>query len=111
MPITLECQKRPEGSKPKALRREGLIPANLYGHKGNESDCLVVNAKAVELLLKKTAVNKTPVALSVPDLPWQGRVVIRELQTHPWKTTQVYHLSFFFLGEEESAPETAAAAA
>ena len=34
MKITVECKTREEGTKPRALRREGLIPAALYGHDG-----------------------------------------------------------------------------
>lgn len=59
MELTVECQKREAGSKPKALRRSGLIPANLYGHKGTESIALALDGKTVERLLKKGAVNST----------------------------------------------------
>ncbi|MEY3333637.1 MAG: 50S ribosomal protein L25 [Cuspidothrix sp.] len=94
MAIAVESQKRPEGSKPKALRRSGLIPANLYGHKGIESISLVLDAKVVERLLKQAAPNKTEVELSIPELQWTGTTVIREVQIHPAKGTP-YHLSFF----------------
>ncbi len=94
MAITVECQKRPEGSKPRALRRSGEIPANLYGHKGTESISLTINAKTVERLLKKASVNNTLIDLNVPDVPWRGKALLRELQTHPAKGTP-YHLSFF----------------
>jgi large subunit ribosomal protein L25 len=94
MSITVECQTRPEGSKPNALRRSGMIPANLYGHNGAESISLVVDAKSVERLLKAAAVNKTELVLNITDIPWNGTTVIRELQTHPTKGTP-YHLSFF----------------
>lgn len=94
MPLTVECQKRPEGSKPKALRRSGEIPANLYGHKGTESISLVINAKTVERLLKKASVNNTLIDLNVTDVPWRGKALLRELQVHPAKGTP-YHLSFF----------------
>lgn len=94
MELTLECQKRPEGSKPNALRRQGLLPAVLYGHKGTESVALTVDAKAAEMLLKKASVNNTLVQLNVKDMPWQGQTLIREVQTHPWRN-YVYHLSFF----------------
>lgn len=94
MPLTVECQKRPEGSKPKALRRSGEIPANLYGHKGTESISLVINAKTVEQLLKKASVNNTLVDLNITDVPWRGKALLRELQVHPAKGTP-YHLSFF----------------
>jgi large subunit ribosomal protein L25 len=94
MAITVECQKRPEGSKPRALRRSGEIPANLYGHKGTESISLIINAKTVERLLKRASVNNTLIDLNVTDAPWQGKALLRELQIHPAKGTP-YHLSFF----------------
>lgn len=94
MAIAVESQKRPEGSKPKALRRSGLIPANLYGHKGTESISLVIDAKVVERLLKQAAPNKTEIELNIPELEWSGKTVIREVQIHPAKGTP-YHLSFF----------------
>lgn len=94
MAIAVESQKRPEGSKPKALRRSGLIPANLYGHNGAESISLVVEAKTVERLLKQAAPNKTEIELNIPELEWTGKTVIREVQIHPAKGTP-YHVSFF----------------
>lgn len=94
MSITVECTTRPEGSKPRALRRSGMIPANLYGHNGTESIPLVVDAKSVERLLKKAAVNKTELELKVTDISWNGTTVIKEVQTHPAKGTP-YHVSFF----------------
>lgn len=94
MAITVESQKRPENSKPKALRRSGLIPANLYGHKGTESISLTINAKVVERLLKRASVNSTLIDLKITDIPWQGKTLLRELQVHPAKGTP-YHLSFF----------------
>ncbi|QYX33714.1 50S ribosomal protein L25 [Sphaerospermopsis torques-reginae] len=94
MAIAVESKQRPEGSKPKALRRSGLIPANLYGHNGAESISLVVEAKTVERLLKQAAPNKTEIELNIPELEWTGKTVIREVQIHPAKGTP-YHLSFF----------------
>jgi large subunit ribosomal protein L25 len=94
MSLSIECQKRPEGSKPNALRRNGHIPANLYGHDGANSVLLTVDAKAVETLLRKARVGSTQIAVSIPELSWQGTAVIQEVQTHPWKNYP-YHLSFF----------------
>lgn len=94
MELTVECQKRPEGSKPRALRRGGLIPANLYGHKGTESISLTLDAKTVERLLKKGAVNNTLIDLNITDIPWRGKTLLREVQIHPAKGFP-YHLSFF----------------
>ncbi|MGB8689562.1 MAG: 50S ribosomal protein L25/general stress protein Ctc [Microcoleus sp.] len=101
MELAVECQKRAEGSKPNALRRSGLIPAVLYGHKGSESISLTVNAKTVETLLKKRAVNNTLIDLSIPDLSWTGKTLLREVQVHPWKGFP-YHLSFFAVGSQDS---------
>ncbi|NEQ21671.1 MAG: 50S ribosomal protein L25/general stress protein Ctc, partial [Microcoleus sp. SIO2G3] len=102
MEVTVECQKRPEGSKPKALRRSGLIPTVLYGHKGAESIALTMGAKDAEILLKKATVNNTLVQVKIPDLSWSGKALIREVQTHPWKRSSIYHLSFFSVAAQES---------
>ena len=106
MSATIECQKRPEGIKPNALRRQGLIPAALYGHDGAESISLTVSEKAASTLLKNASVNKTVVEVSIPELSWQGKALIREVQAHPWKKT-LFHLSFFYVSnpEAESASE------
>ena len=105
MEMTVECQKRPEGSKTKALRRSGEIPANLYGHKGTESISLVINAKTVQTLLKKASVNNTLIDLKVGDVPWQGKTLLREVQAHP-ASGKPYHLSFFAVaGHGEMAVE------
>ncbi|MEC4984464.1 MAG: 50S ribosomal protein L25/general stress protein Ctc [Oscillatoria sp. PMC 1068.18] len=101
MQVTVECQKRPEGSKPNALRREGLLPAALYGHNKAESISLVMNAKEAETLVKKASINNTLVDLKIPDLSWKGKALIREVQAHPWKRT-LYHLSFFAVAGQDS---------
>lgn len=99
MELTLECQTRPAGSKPNSLRRSGLIPAVLYGHNGVESLALTVPAKVAETLVRKASVNNTMIDISVPELPWQGKALLREVQSHPWKRS-LYHLSFFSVGTQ-----------
>ena len=94
MEVTLECKSRPETSKPRALRREGLIPANLYGYDGDKSMSLVLDKKEAINLLKKAAINNTLVDLNVADSDWNGKVLIREVQSHPWKR-ELHHISFF----------------
>ncbi|MBW4468839.1 MAG: 50S ribosomal protein L25/general stress protein Ctc [Stenomitos rutilans HA7619-LM2] len=101
MELTLECQTRPAGSKANALRREGLIPAVLYGHKGAESVSLTVKAKTAELLVRDASVNNTLIQIDVPDLPWKGKALLREVHSHPWRGF-LYHLSFFSVGAQES---------
>lgn len=101
MNISVECKSRPEGSKPRALRRDGLIPAALYGHKGAESISLTIPAKEAQTLLKKAAVNNTLIDLQVPDISWKGKALIREVQAHPWKRT-LQHLSFFTVAADQT---------
>lgn len=100
MNITVECKTRPEGSKPRALRREGLIPAALYGHDGANSVSLTIPAKEAQMLLRKAAVNNTLIDLKIPDMSWQGKALIREVQAHPWKRT-LNHLSFFTVSAKQ----------
>lgn len=101
MELTLECQTRPTGSKPKALRRSGSLPVVLYGHDGANSVSLTTNTKDVEMLLRKAAVNSTLIKVNIPDMPWQGQALIREVQSHPWKRTP-YHISLFAVGTQDS---------
>lgn len=93
MELTVECKKRLENSKPNALRREGLLPAVLYGHNVPESLSLTVSAKAIETLLRK-AKKTAPIEINVPELSWTGKAMIQEVQKHPWKES-IYHVSFF----------------
>lgn len=101
MELTLECKARPEGSKPNALRRSGSIPAVLYGHQGAESVSLTVDAKAAETLIRKASLNNTLVQLNIPDLSWNGKALLREVQSHPWRGS-LYHISFYSVGALES---------
>ncbi|MBD1905830.1 50S ribosomal protein L25/general stress protein Ctc [Funiculus sociatus GB2-A5] len=94
MQVTVECQKRPEGSKPNALRRSGLIPVVLYGHKGTESLSLTMPVKKAEVLLRESSVNNTLIDLNIPEISWSGKTLLKEVQKHPWKNS-LYHLSFF----------------
>lgn len=100
MNISAECKSRPEGTKPRALRREGLIPATMYGHDGANSISLTIPAKEAQLLLREAAVNNTLIDLKIPDIPWKGKALIREVQAHPWKRT-LNHLSFFTVAADQ----------
>ena len=100
MSISVTCKTRSEESKPRALRREGLLPVALYGHDGAKSVSLTMPAKEAQVLLKKAAINNTLVDLEVPELSWNGKALIREVQAHPWKRT-LYHLSFFSVSADQ----------
>jgi large subunit ribosomal protein L25 len=89
----IDCKKRPEGSKPNALRRSGWIPATIYGHNGTESVQVVVNAKAAEFLIRDAILQKSLVEVTVEDMNWKTGTVLQEVQKHPWKGS-IYHISF-----------------
>lgn len=99
MQITIDCHKRAAGSKPNALRRSGQIPAVLYGHKGTESLELTIDAKKAEFLVRDASVNNTLIDVNIPEVPWTGKALLREIQVHPWKR-HLYHLSFFSVSAE-----------
>lgn len=101
MELSIECQKREAGAKPRALRREGLLPAVLYGHDGAASVSLTVNEREAEKLVKAAAINNTLVNVNIPELPWKGKALLREVQTHPWKS-QLYHISFFSIASQDT---------
>lgn len=101
MELTIDCQPRPEGSKPNSLRRNGQLPAVLYGHKGAESISLTVPAKQAETLLRDASLNNTLIQVNIPDLSWTGKALLREVQTHPWRGTP-YHISFFAVAAQDS---------
>jgi large subunit ribosomal protein L25 len=94
MRFSIDCQKRAAGSKPNALRRGGLIPAVLYGHNGQESLELTVSARDAEFLVRDVTVRKSEIQVNVPELSWQGKAYLQEVQAHPARGT-LYHLSFF----------------
>lgn len=101
MELSIECKARDPKAKPNALRRDGLLPAVLYGHNGTESVELTLDQKSADLLLRKVAVNNTMIDINVPDMPWNGKALLREVQTHPWKNL-VYHLSFYAVKAQDA---------
>ncbi|MBD1867031.1 50S ribosomal protein L25/general stress protein Ctc [Oculatella sp. FACHB-28] len=105
MELTIECQKRAPGSKAGALRREGRMPAVLYGHQGAESVSLTLDAKDAETLVRKASLNNTLIQVKIPDLPWSGKALLREVQTHPWRRS-IYHISFFSIAAQSSVEVT-----
>ncbi|MDV3353423.1 50S ribosomal protein L25 [Leptothoe sp. LEGE 181152] len=93
MELTLDCSKRADNEKPGALRRAGVMPAVLYGHDGTNSVSLKANTREVEALIRNAKGQKVELSLNVIDMPWNGKVVLQEVQNHPWKS-EIYHISF-----------------
>ncbi|HHP7245600.1 MAG TPA: 50S ribosomal protein L25/general stress protein Ctc [Elainellaceae cyanobacterium] len=105
MEMTVECKTRDAKAKPKSLRRQGLIPAVLYGHKGADSVSLTLDAKAADFLVRNASINNTLVRVQVADLSWSGRALIRDVHTHPAKG-YLYHLSFFSVAAQDTIEVT-----
>ncbi|MEM8505670.1 MAG: 50S ribosomal protein L25/general stress protein Ctc [Cyanobacteria bacterium P01_D01_bin.1] len=99
MDLSIECTQRAPEDKPKRLRREGTLPAVLYGHDGSNSLPLKLSNYDAEALLRKASVNKSVITVNVPDVPWSGKVILREVQKHPWKN-KLHHLSFFSIASQ-----------
>ena len=100
MELKIDCAQRASDEKPKRLRREGTLPAVLYGHDGDKSVALKLSNYDAEALLRKATVNKSVITVNVPDLPWSGKVILREVQKHPWKN-KLHHLSFFSIASQK----------
>lgn len=98
--VTLKAKKREETGSGAAgrLRREGWVPAVIYGH-GRDARSLKVDDTELRQLLSDISVDNTLVDLEVED-DGVERVLIREVQTHPWRS-QVLHVDFFQIREDE----------
>lgn len=80
------------------VRGEGYIPAVIYG-RGLESRNLKVQEKELRHLLEEISVDNTLVDLEIEDEETQ-KVLIREVQTHPWKP-RILHVDFFQIREDD----------
>jgi large subunit ribosomal protein L25 len=74
----------------RALRREGNVPAVIYGH-ARQAQSLAVPTRDLEKLLDVIAAGSTVVELSIDGKP--SRTLIREIQRHPFKK-MILHVDF-----------------
>lgn len=98
--VTLKAHKRNESGKSEArrLRREGGVPATLYGH-GFEPESLQVDGRELSLLLGRISAGSTLIDLKVGGGPAR-KVLIREVQRHPWRPS-ILHVDFFRIKVDE----------
>lgn len=96
---TLEANPREETGKgaARSIRREGRIPAILYGH-GRESLPLTVDAVELAKLVSSISVDNTLVDLEVDGE--STKVLIREVQRHPFRS-ETLHVDFFEIAMDE----------
>lgn len=74
----------------RSLRREGQIPAVIYGH-ARESQPLAISARDLEKLLSHISADNTVVEIAVEGAT--SRALIREIQRHPFKRV-ILHVDF-----------------
>ena len=94
--INLDAQiRKTTGNGPaRVLRREGRIPAVLYGPK-TESILLSVDFKDFEQILKKSSIGSVLLKLQIKNGQTSARsVMVKELQTHPI-SGQFLHIDFY----------------
>lgn len=91
--VTLGAERRSTSGKSaaRAIRRQGKVPAVLYGH-GRQSESLAVNATELEKALQGIAAESTVIELKVEGAPAQ--VLIREIQRHPTRL-HITHVDFY----------------
>ncbi len=91
--VTLEAEPREERGKgaARSLRRQGYVPAVVYGH-GEETRALKVRAKELERVLAGSPYESTLIDLKLADGD-SKQVLIREVQVHPYRP-QVLHVDF-----------------
>jgi|YelNatPaOPRAMG01_1025707.scaffolds.fasta_scaffold36485_1 large subunit ribosomal protein L25 len=92
-PLKLEVSKRQiTGKKVRFLRRQGIIPGNIYGH-GLDSTPVQIEAKVLKQLLSHAG--KTDlVLLKVKGSDEPVRVLVREVQHNPI-TDELLHVEFY----------------
>jgi len=74
----------------RSLRREGLVPAVIYGH-GREPISLSLNARDLDKMLGHIQAESTVIDISVGGQT--AKTLIREIQRHPIKR-QILHVDF-----------------
>ncbi len=97
--ITLDAEPRSETGKEaaRALRRQGFVPAVIYGH-GEETQVCKIETKQLERLLTSTSYESTLIDLKTE--AGSKSVLIREVQFHPFKP-QVLHVDFLAVRKGE----------
>ena len=95
MNVTLAAEKRTESGKGVArkLRAAGRIPAVVYGQ-GEDAMSLTVDAHEADLLFHRISVENTIVDLDIDGEKGKVPTLVRDVQTHPFKST-ILHIDFY----------------
>ncbi|MFO7260025.1 MAG: 50S ribosomal protein L25/general stress protein Ctc [bacterium] len=92
---TLNATLRHEHGKGPArrLRRQGKIPAVIYGH-GETTRSLAVDAQEVARLFSRIQVENTIISLNIEGERGPVRALVREVQRHPYRP-EILHVDFY----------------
>ena len=99
--VSLEASRRSIAGKgaARSLRREGRVPAVIYGH-NRAPESLAVDATALGRLLIGITAGST-----VLDVTIEGqapvKALIREIQRHPLRATDILHLDLYEVRADE----------
>ena len=98
--VTLQAEMRSGSGKGAArqLRREGLVPAVVYGHHRTTSS-LSVKADELKMLLSRISASSTVIELTVGSGE-SRKVLIREIQRHPFRS-EFLHVDFLLIREDQ----------
>jgi large subunit ribosomal protein L25 len=97
--VTLEVERRTVmGKKVKHLRRDGIIPANVYGHQ-KDSLAIQINAHKMEQALKTHGATQLYKLVIAPDGK-EDTVVVRHITRQP-ATNFIQHIDFFHVKMSE----------
>jgi large subunit ribosomal protein L25 len=92
--LSVRIRKTTGNSPARALRREGRIPAVLYGPK-TEPILLSVDSKEFEQIAKKSTIGSVLLNLLIQNGDTKSRpAMVKELQTHP-VTQRFLHVDFY----------------
>jgi large subunit ribosomal protein L25 len=97
--LELEVSKRDiTGKKVRFLRRQGIIPANIYGH-GIDSTAINVDAKSLKHLLARVG-STDLISLKIDDIKNPLRVLVREIHRDPLND-DLLHVDFYHVRMDE----------
>jgi large subunit ribosomal protein L25 len=97
--LGLEVSKRDiTGKKVRFLRRQGVIPANIYGH-GIDSTAINVDARSLKHLLAHVG-STDLIDLKIGDSKNALRVLVRQVQRNPI-TDDLLHVDFYQVRMDE----------
>ncbi len=105
MEFTIKATARGTDSKPNTLRRNGMVPAVMYGHDGTTALSITITAKDAETLVNNASVNNSIVTVQVPERSLNSKALLRKVQ-RDGMGNKIIHLSFFAVSAQSSLTVT-----